>query len=1118
MTRRMYRGNRATGFTKVVSLVLAIVFTLSFTGVVHAMAPAEEVTTDSLIESTVLEEPMVPGYEAQEPAQEDVSEEGDPAPQALPEEEPQDAVIIDEPAADEDPVVESQQLNGFDPGGYSLYPGNPDLCPGGLKIDPPNNGTYYHMVGDVEVEITVLIEETEHGQVVSWTSSHGIDQVIVKGGPNAHLYAYNGALSGSGLHAPEVSSGMWADISWLGFCFADAGGGDPTPGTSAISVFKFCDADGDGEQGDGEQPLEGFTFELMFDGEVVDTAVTGPSGTVTFAPLAYGDYVVREVQRAGWEVTTGGYTQAVELGEDPVTVTFGNRWIGDEDTDWMKTFRLDVLGPLAMSVDDFFVSFSVDGEERYLSLLAAADDRYEVDVEVRDGAVIDYWVFKATVDGVQYALSPVMGPETITADTVNAYEFMPGTICGYKWLDADLDGAMPPDMEDVPGAGWTIVLQGPGISEALYDITGADGAYAFSGLLPGMYTVTEVDGPGYVQVHPVGAGSAELGAGAMTARVDFVNAVSLAGISIVKTADPAVARPGDTVTWTITVTNTGEVAFESTILNDPMLGIVELQIGEMAPGEVWSTTVQWVVPSDAPDEIVNDAYVAGYPAFGGPVVDCDSARVVIERPQVEKRFRLDTAAVLSPMPERIVADYTIDGVTETIDLIAQGGGVWISGPLSFDWGTTIDSWSIHAVVDGVRWPAALYAVTTPEVLAPQGESLVVVNQATFVPGSIVGSKAIDFNMDGLPDVVPDGALGGWEIVLGADVATVLTSASGAYSFTGLLPGTHTVAERMTAAQAALYTLAAPAEGAWTVVVSAGQNVVLGPFVNQPVPPSISIDKQANTLTAAPGDTITYAYTVTNTGPWALGSVVVDDDIIPGVSAVAIPNLAPAGAAGDSFTFTMDYVVPEDFDADTLTNVATVTAADMFGRTVSDTDTAVVEIEPFLPFTDVDVIKVADVDTVLPGGSITYTVTVTNVSESVVDSFTVVDDYPAALVTVTNAGGGVVADGTITWYVDEPLAAGDSVSFVYSVVVDDDVAAGTDIINVVTVPEFDVSDTAVVVVAAPVAPVTPVVPVTPVTEPFLPFTGGELLGLLGAAAVAAMLGFALRRFGHIGAQG
>src|SRR5690606_28068761 len=95
--------------------------------------------------------------------------------------------------------------------------GNPS-CPSGLieyKIEPgPFEGTYsVPGVGTITVDVTGWKDDGED-LVFDWTSSFGIDYVIVKGGPDANGYPYDEATSGTGLTTP----GGYA-ISHISFCY-----------------------------------------------------------------------------------------------------------------------------------------------------------------------------------------------------------------------------------------------------------------------------------------------------------------------------------------------------------------------------------------------------------------------------------------------------------------------------------------------------------------------------------------------------------------------------------------------------------------------------------------------------------------------------------------------------------------------------------------------------------------------------------------------------------------------------------------------------------------------------------------------------------------------------------
>lgn len=100
-------------------------------------------------------------------------------------------------------------------------------------------------------------------------------------------------------------------------------------------------------------------------------------------------------------------------------------------------------------------------------------------------------------------------------------------------------------------------------------------------------------------------------------------------------------------------------------------------------------------------------------------------------------------------------------------------------------------------------------------------------------------------------------------------------------------------------------------------------------------PDIRIVKTANPLSGQPGDEVTYTYVVTNTGDTTLFDISVDDDKLGHIG--DIPSLEP----GESATLTKDTTLPND--AGLLTNVAVAVGTDELGEEVDDDDDAVVTV-------------------------------------------------------------------------------------------------------------------------------------------------------------------------------
>ena len=155
-----------------------------------------------------------------------------------------------------------------------------------------------------------------------------------------------------------------------------------------------------------------------------------------------------------------------------------------------------------------------------------------------------------------------------------------------------------------------------------------------------------------------------------------------------------------------------------------------------------------------------------------------------------------------------------------------------------------------------------------------------------------------------------------------------------------------------------------------------------------------------------GDSISYAFTVTNTGNVTLTDVTVTDPEVS-VSGGPIPSLAPG--ASDSMTFTATYIVQQaDIDAGTFTNIATATGqcvANNCPVSDPDDDTQLLEQNP-----DIELLKTGTLndddgtDGVSAGDTISYVFIVTNTGNVTLTSVTVEDANPD----VTVVGGPVAS--------------------------------------------------------------------------------------------------------------
>lgn len=230
--------------------------------------------------------------------------------------------------------------------------------------------------------------------------------------------------------------------------------------------------------------------------------------------------------------------------------------------------------------------------------------------------------------------------------------------------------------------------------------------------------------------------------------------------------------------------------------------------------------------------------------------------------------------------------------------------------------------------------------------------------------------------------------------------------------------------------------------------------------------AFTLQKAASSTRALPGDTVTYTITVTNTGQvaYTAAAPATFTDNLSGVLDDAIYN----GDATNGATYTaptLAWALPLAVGATTtVTYSVTVNAPDtgdhqlknavvppVGGTCATPEDCATVT-----PVQSFSVVKAADTNTVVPGGTITYTITVTNtgaVDYTAADPASWTDDLSAVLDDATYngdvTGGATYAAPTLSW--SGPLALGATATFTYSVTVNDPDTGDKKLHNAVVTP-------------------------------------------------------------------
>ncbi|MGW4383029.1 DUF7507 domain-containing protein [Kitasatospora sp. NPDC004531] len=467
---------------------------------------------------------------------------------------------------------------------------------------------------------------------------------------------------------------------------------------------------------------------------------------------------------------------------------------------------------------------------------------------------------------------------------------------------------------------------------------------------------------------------------------------------------------GDTVSYTYTVTNAGTATVSGLGVVDDRVTTVTCDSTTLAPGESTLCHGSYVVTAAdvQAGKVTNTAHAEGTDPQGqqvvSPPVEATVPVVGVGALTIEK-----TPDSVGPFHLGETVHYTYT-VTNTGTAVVNALKVADDHVVSVTCDTTVlnpgDSTLCHGsyVVTAADVTAGQVTNTArAEGTDPQGQTVLSPPASATVP--VVGEVLLTI------EKIADGAgpfhLGetvhytytvtntGTAVasnvkVLDDHVASVTCDA------TTLAPGTSTLCHGsyvVTAAdvQAGKVTNTAHAEG----TDPQGQQVV-SPPVEATIPvvgiAELTIAKTADS--AGPfhaGDTVTYTYTVTNTGTAAVNALKVADDHVVPVTCDAT-TLAP----GESTLCHGTYVVSAaDVTAGHVTNTARAEGTDPQGQTVVSP-----QVEATVPVVGEGLLTIEKIaDSAGPfrvGDTVAYTYTVTNTGTAPVSNLTVVDDHVASV--------------------------------------------------------------------------------------------------------------------------
>ncbi|MFY7936917.1 MAG: choice-of-anchor L domain-containing protein, partial [Flavobacterium sp.] len=164
----------------------------------------------------------------------------------------------------------------------------------------------------------------------------------------------------------------------------------------------------------------------------------------------------------------------------------------------------------------------------------------------------------------------------------------------------------------------------------------------------------------------------------------------------------------------------------------------------------------------------------------------------------------------------------------------------------------------------------------------------------------------------------------------------------------------------------------------------------------------------------PGSTLVYNITVTNQGPNAATNVLISNIVQAGLNSFSwvgsngssglntnINEIIPSIAVGETVTFTLTVNVPVDF----VNNIVMETTAVADQADPNLLCSACIDTDEALPVADLDVVNTNNQIAYIPGGTSTYTITLTNNGPFDAQNVIVFNDIPAGVTNFTWSGNG-----------------------------------------------------------------------------------------------------------------
>ncbi|MGC4746828.1 putative Ig domain-containing protein [Micromonospora sp. DT201] len=589
--------------------------------------------------------------------------------------------------------------------------------------------------------------------------------------------------------------------------------------------------------------------------------------------------------------------------------------------------------------------------------------------------------------------------------------------------------------------------------------------------------------------------------------------VPISALTILKTANRTTATPGDVVSYTIAVTNTGQAAYPAATFTDAMGAALDDAVynadasattgsvsfsspnltwtGALAVGATATITYTMTVRAPDPgDKVMTNTVSSGSLGSNCPAASNDARCTVTVTVLVPGLVLTNVASTATTTPNSTVG-YTVtitnSGQTAYTGISAITSLAGVLGNATYNNDATTTAGALSYTSPNLAWSGDLavgatvtvtFSVTVSSattggrvltsvvsssavgnncatgsidarctasvpILIPGLTLLKTASVPSATPGSVVAYQIVVTNTgqsayvgasftDSLVGVLDDAAYNG----NAAATSGVVSYSSPTISWTGnLAVGASatitysvTVSDPATGNRSMVNQLVSPTPGANCATGSVDTRCTTTVAV---LLPGLTLTNTPSAATATPGDTITYTITIANTGESAYPATTsvtnpldaVLDDAVYNADATATSGtvgvsgsvLTWTGALAVGATVTVQFSVTvsnPDTGNRVLTSTLSSTAPGNNCPAATPAAACTATVTVLLP--GLTIVKTADSATTVPGGVVTYTITVTNTGESAYAAAAFTDSLANPLNDATFNGDATATSGTVTY--------------------------------------------------------------------------------------------------------